>query len=177
MSIKEDLEEHFMLRVEDQNLREKLAKWLKEEIDVSGHLELSFTEPGRNGRLSVDGVSYPVTVLDLPTVVESYKTYDDINLVKTADVGQILLVQAPDSSPPDSTESKHGVTPPMRNARGRAFRPHINAHPNVVHEVEQAVVTILQGRAPEGIKFIDVEEEYVVDPVSGEGSWQPVPRR
>jgi hypothetical protein len=37
----------------------------------------------------VDGVSYPVTVQTLPTVVESYKTYDDVNLVKTADVGQV----------------------------------------------------------------------------------------
>lgn len=25
----------------------------------------------------------------LPTVVESYKTYDDINLVKSSDVGQV----------------------------------------------------------------------------------------
>ncbi len=41
------------------------------------------------GQLIVDGVSYPVTVQTLPTVVESYKTYDDVNLVKTADVGQV----------------------------------------------------------------------------------------
>lgn len=27
--------------------------------------------------------------MDLPTVVESYKTYDDTNLIKTADIGQV----------------------------------------------------------------------------------------
>jgi TATA-binding protein-associated factor Taf7 len=39
--------------------------------------------------LNVAGQPYPVKVLDLPTIVESYKTYDDINLVKTGDVGQV----------------------------------------------------------------------------------------
>jgi transcription initiation factor TFIID subunit 7 len=29
--------------------------------------------------------------LDLPAVVESYKTYDDSFLVKTADIGQVKL--------------------------------------------------------------------------------------
>lgn len=33
--------------------------------------------------------SYPVTVLNLPSVVESYKTLDDVNLVKTCDIGQV----------------------------------------------------------------------------------------
>jgi transcription initiation factor TFIID subunit 7 len=34
-------------------------------------------------------VAYPVTLLDLPAVVESYKTLDDTNLVKITDVGQV----------------------------------------------------------------------------------------
>lgn len=35
------------------------------------------------------GREWPVTVLNLPSVVESYKTLDDINLVKTTDIGQV----------------------------------------------------------------------------------------
>ncbi len=50
---------------------------------------------GRQGTLTVDGVVYPVQVLDLPTTVESYKTYDDTNLVKSGDVGQVRLQQDP----------------------------------------------------------------------------------
>jgi transcription initiation factor TFIID subunit 7 len=46
-------------------------------------------EDPRRGQFTVGGRSYPVTLLDLPTVVESYKTYDDINLVKTNDIGQV----------------------------------------------------------------------------------------
>lgn len=34
-------------------------------------------------------LQYPVTVLNLPSVVESYKTLDDVNLVKTTDIGQV----------------------------------------------------------------------------------------
>jgi transcription initiation factor TFIID subunit 7 len=39
--------------------------------------------------LQFEGVNYGVDLLDLPTVVESYKTLDDINLVKTGDIGQV----------------------------------------------------------------------------------------
>ena len=40
------------------------------------------------------GQAYPVTVLNLPSVVESYKTLDDVNLVKTCDIGQVRGGQA-----------------------------------------------------------------------------------
>lgn len=33
--------------------------------------------------------SFPVSLMDLPCVVESFKTYDDCALVKTADIGQV----------------------------------------------------------------------------------------
>lgn len=32
---------------------------------------------------------FPASLLDLPAVVESFKTYDDCALVKTADIGQV----------------------------------------------------------------------------------------
>lgn len=33
---------------------------------------------------------FPAPLLDLPAVVESFKTYDDSALVKTADIGQVI---------------------------------------------------------------------------------------
>jgi TATA-binding protein-associated factor Taf7 len=41
---------------------------------------------------TVDGVQHAVYLQDLPTVVESYKTLDDANLVKVADIGQVSCV-------------------------------------------------------------------------------------
>jgi hypothetical protein len=43
----------------------------------------------RRGVLTVDGVQHEVLLQDLPTVVESYKTLDDANLVKVTDIGQV----------------------------------------------------------------------------------------
>lgn len=48
-----------------------------------------YAEPGKPGRLTLEGVEHRIDVLQLPTVVESYKTYDDTNLVKTKDIGQV----------------------------------------------------------------------------------------
>lgn len=48
------------------------------------------TDPeARAGELTVDGQAYPVKRQDLPTVVECFKTYDHVNLVKCGDVGQV----------------------------------------------------------------------------------------
>ena len=43
----------------------------------------------------LEGQEHPVSLLDLPTVVESYKTLDDINLVKMTDIGQVRLPPCP----------------------------------------------------------------------------------
>ena len=49
------------------------------------------TEDGRNGTFMIGNESFPASLLDLPTVVESYKTYDDSVLIKTADIGQVKV--------------------------------------------------------------------------------------
>ena len=36
--------------------------------------------------------------------------------------------------------------------------------------------TAPQGGAPEGLKFVDTEEEWVVDAATGRGAWLPVRR-
>jgi hypothetical protein len=51
-------------------------------------LTLLPTENNLDGTILVEGTAYPVKLLNLPTVVEAYKTYDDVNLVKINDVGQ-----------------------------------------------------------------------------------------
>lgn len=46
-------------------------------------------EDGRNGTFSIGNESFPASLLDLPCIVESYKTYDESLLIKTSDVGQV----------------------------------------------------------------------------------------
>lgn len=47
----------------------------------------------REGRFVIGDESHPLLLRRLPCVVESFKTYDDINLVKTADVGEVAPAQ------------------------------------------------------------------------------------
>lgn len=49
------------------------------------------TEDGRSGTFSIGDKHFPASLLDLPCVVESYKTYDDSCLIKTADIGQVIF--------------------------------------------------------------------------------------
>jgi len=164
-------EEQFLLRFADPSLAARIKKALREEIKLEeGCLQLNFPDSGRKGQLQFEGVNYGVDLLDLPTVVESYKTLDDINLVKTGDIGQVLLVGSEVTS--GQIESKDGVTPPMQNARKRHFKQIPKVDPQVVSKVEADLFGILRGHAPMGYEFYDVEEEYVVDPETGAGSWQ-----
>ncbi|GFR46981.1 hypothetical protein Agub_g8633 [Astrephomene gubernaculifera] len=168
------LEELFVLRVLDEALADKLHRILREELTVHGHIELTFADNNQDGVLTVDGMPYPVKLLNLPTVVEAYKTYDDINLVKINDIGQLLLVGPPGSTLPEGPECADGVTPPMRNARQRHFKPLPKVDPSEVAAVERDLLALLSGFAPAGMSITDVEEEFVVDEETGEGSWRQV---
>uniref|UniRef100_A0A0E0N006 TAFII55 protein conserved region domain-containing protein n=1 Tax=Oryza rufipogon TaxID=4529 RepID=A0A0E0N006_ORYRU len=85
-------------------------------------LDLSFSEDGRSGTFMIGNESFPASLLDLPTVMESYKTYNDSVLIKTADIGQMIMVREEDDPAPEGIEYTHGLTPPMRDARRRRFR-------------------------------------------------------
>ena len=63
----------------------------------------------RKGELRVGSESFPARLLDLPTVTESWKTYDGANLVKSADIGQIVVI-GPAGPSEDATESADGIT-------------------------------------------------------------------
>ncbi|KAK9845230.1 hypothetical protein WJX81_000566 [Elliptochloris bilobata] len=173
-----DREEQFLFRVQDAALAERVRRVLREDPAARAEdasMEVLFEDAAkpREGRFVIGGESYPLSLLKLPCVVESFKTYDDINLVKTADVGEVLLVRGSGDSAPEGTEARDGVTPAMRDARRRLFRRPLAVSPGLVRRVEEDIHTISAGQAPEGYQFEDVEEEYVVD-ATGRSSWQPL---
>uniref|UniRef100_A0A0E0PL30 TAFII55 protein conserved region domain-containing protein n=2 Tax=Oryza TaxID=4527 RepID=A0A0E0PL30_ORYRU len=122
------MEEQFILRV-PPSVAERIERLMNESAAASSSsnpedasLDLSFSEDGRNGTFMIGNESFPASLLDLPTVVESYKTYDDSVLIKTADIGQMIMVREEEDPAPEGVEYKHGLTPPMRDARRRRFR-------------------------------------------------------
>lgn len=56
---------------------------------------------------------------------------------------QMLLVTEKGAAAPPSEEARHGVTPPMRDARARHFRPRPDVPPAVVTKTEQDLLAIL----------------------------------
>lgn len=84
-----EAEQHFILRVQDPELADKLRGWLRDGHTLDIRLLFDRPDSDRKGVLTVDGEQHEVWLQDLPTVVESYKTLDDANLVKVTDIGQV----------------------------------------------------------------------------------------
>eukprot|EP00186_Timspurckia_oligopyrenoides_P004465 CAMPEP_0182442596 /NCGR_PEP_ID=MMETSP1172-20130603/1504_1 /TAXON_ID=708627 /ORGANISM="Timspurckia oligopyrenoides, Strain CCMP3278" /LENGTH=282 /DNA_ID=CAMNT_0024637547 /DNA_START=100 /DNA_END=948 /DNA_ORIENTATION=+ len=70
----------------------------------------------RHATLQVDGVLYPATLMDLPSVVESHKTFDNSTHFKSADIHQVLVVRNPNDTPPDNERLVDGLTPASKGA-------------------------------------------------------------
>jgi len=56
---------------------------------------------------------------------------------------QILLVTGKGAAAPPGPEARHGVTPPMRDARARHFRPRPDVDPALVAKTEQDLLAVL----------------------------------
>ncbi|XP_073059606.1 transcription initiation factor TFIID subunit 7-like [Primulina eburnea] len=117
------MEEQFILRVPPA-VAERIDRLLNDPASSSEDksMDLSFSEDGRTGKFIIGNDHFPASLLDLLTVVESYKNYDDNMLIKTADIGQMIMVREDSDNIPESLEHRHGLKPPMRDARRRRFR-------------------------------------------------------
>ncbi|KAM1039358.1 hypothetical protein ACFX2C_028778 [Malus domestica] len=136
------MEEQFVLRV-PPSVAERLDRLLGENASTDDKsLDLSFGEDGRTGTFVIGNDHFPASLFDLPCVVESFKTYDDSVLIKTADIGQMIMVRDPNDPAPDTVEYRHGLTPPMRDARKRRFRREPDLNPELVRRVEEDLLNI-----------------------------------
>eukprot|EP00252_Welwitschia_mirabilis_P023093 TRINITY_DN6442_c0_g1_i1.p1 TRINITY_DN6442_c0_g1~~TRINITY_DN6442_c0_g1_i1.p1 ORF type:complete len:202 (+),score=63.67 TRINITY_DN6442_c0_g1_i1:84-689(+) len=162
------MEEQFILRV-PPSIAERLNRVLNENPlnseDTS--IDLSFFQDGRTGTFVVGNDHFPVSLLDLPCIVESYKSYDDSMLIKTADVGQMIMVREEGEPPPEGPEYRHGLTPPMRDARRRRFRREPDLNPEIVQRVEKDLLSIMAGGTALNVDVEVVEQEEDVDEKEG----------
>ncbi|KAM3213807.1 hypothetical protein ACQJBY_066309 [Aegilops geniculata] len=149
------MDEQFILRV-PPSVAEQIERLMNESAAGSSSnpedasLDLSFSDDGRSGTFLIGNQSFPASLLDLPTVVESYKTYDDSFLVKAADIGQMVMVREDVDPAPEEVEYKHGLTPPMRDARRRRYRREPDLNAELVHRVEKDLISIMHGVSVSG---------------------------
>ncbi|XP_057956448.1 transcription initiation factor TFIID subunit 7 isoform X1 [Malania oleifera] len=149
------MEEQFILRV-PPSVSERIDRLLSENASSSEDksLDLSFSEDGRSGTFVIGNDHFPAALLDLPCIVESYKTYDDNVLIKTADIGQMIMVREEGDAAPDDVEYRHGLTPPMRDARKRRFRREPDLNPELVRRVEKDLSNIMAGGTAENVDIL-----------------------
>ncbi|XP_030547640.1 transcription initiation factor TFIID subunit 7 [Rhodamnia argentea] len=154
------MEEQFILRV-PPSVAERIERLLNEDASSSDdkELDLSFSEDGRTGTFVIGNDRFTASLMDLPTVVESYKTFDDTNLIKTADIGQMIMVREPGDPAPEVVEYRHGLTPPMRDARKRRFRREPDLNPELVQRVEKDLLNIMAGGTAENADVDMAEQE------------------
>jgi transcription initiation factor TFIID subunit 7 len=95
-----------------------------------------FDKEGRRAMVTIQGRHYAASMVELPNIIESMKSWNKKDWVKTADVCQMLLVLGrvqneeeakkfprPGYVDENSHRYPHGLTPPMRWVRKRRFRP------------------------------------------------------
>ncbi|KAG0613015.1 hypothetical protein M758_6G069900 [Ceratodon purpureus] len=113
----------------------------------------------RSGMFTIGQDKFPASLVDMPCVLESYKTYDDNVLIKTADIGQMILVQEEGEAAPEGPEYKHGLTPAMRDARRRRFRREPDLNPDLVQQVENDLQSIMAGGTARDVDVEVVEQD------------------
>ncbi|KAH8300175.1 hypothetical protein KR044_011062 [Drosophila immigrans] len=126
-----ELEEQFIIRFPAD-----IAKNVRDGIevgDVSKTLSIYLDTEHRNAIISANGEILHGKLMELPTLIESYKTTDNVNLYKTANIHEILICSRLDNDSElegtaemehldEESTLPHGLTPPTRNIRKRYRR-------------------------------------------------------
>ncbi|KAF2806903.1 uncharacterized protein BDZ99DRAFT_465658 [Mytilinidion resinicola] len=114
-----------------------------------------FDKEARRSIVVVNGTRYAAAMVDLPCIVESMKSWNKRDWVKSADICQMLLVlgpcktdeeakafMLPQEVDPELHQYAHGLTPPMHWVRKRRFRKRENFRK--IEEVEAEVERLLE---------------------------------
>ncbi|KAI8073138.1 TAFII55 protein conserved region-domain-containing protein [Gongronella butleri] len=161
------LEEHLILRVPEGEMADKLHDYVKRR-EIPEDVKLHFKD-SRRGNFFMDGQRHDVTLVDLPTIIESQKTLDKKQFYKIADISQMLVVDGASMEPasqhvsgrhPDPYQYPHGLTAPLKWVRKRRFRKKLSKR--AIEEVEREVERLLEeDAAAENViyEIVDMHDE------------------
>ncbi|XP_017867117.1 PREDICTED: transcription initiation factor TFIID subunit 7 isoform X1 [Drosophila arizonae] len=154
-----ELENQFIIR-----FPKEVAEGIHEAIqtgNVKDRLFIKFDQDLRYGEVRFDDQMLYAKLVDLPTIMESYKTIDNKSFYKSADICQLLICK---EEPEDETEKEspnknkkkdpnkvdkkylwpHGITPPCKNVRKRRFRKTLKKKNVETPEIEKEVKHLLR---------------------------------
>lgn len=172
------IEEEFILRMTPGDDCDYLRRMIEErKIGIArkeggADVQMKFIHPeGRRAVVTVRGHHYAATLVDLPCIVETMKSWDKKGWYKSADICQMLYVfqkvsteaeagtaEIPKLVDPETFQFPHGLTPPMHFARKRRFRKRISR--TAIEAVEDAVEKLLEADAnAESTRYEMIEPE------------------
>ncbi|CEG45951.1 hypothetical protein, variant 1 [Plasmopara halstedii] len=128
----------------------------------SANVDMVAEADNKHFSLQVNGKNYPAKIVQLPTILETHKTYDDNFFYKSGEIGQIFVVTDREDERKileSQDEVPNGLTPPNTNVVKRKYdkTKKTTPFPKVdVSRVEEDLVKIIAGGAIE-----DVHEELV----------------
>jgi len=159
------LEEQMILRLPPQ-VAEQVRKMLRTK-QLTEEIEFEFEEDQRNAKFRVGRKKYDAYVVDLPCVVESHKTLDKTSYYKSADIGQMLVVQDPKDPqpPPPDFNSPNGVTTATRDIQRRKWRK--PPDPARLKEIENEVNRLLKPAENESIEILNADDFEDLDELNG----------
>jgi len=156
-----ELEQQFILRLPTAAAASLNAALESEAPNIKDRLGIEFKSDLKKANVKWDGYIYPARFQNLPCVVESYKTVDNKNLYKTADLSGVLNCRTQDDFSPAASDDEgatpeeiakkkeklekklynlnHGLTPPLKNVRKRRFRKVLKKKYETAPEIEKEV--------------------------------------
>ncbi|XP_049849815.1 uncharacterized protein LOC126320397 [Schistocerca gregaria] len=159
------IEEQFILRVPLD-----VAKSIRKKLRNKDATAISFVMKNeRYGIFYCGDKEYKLTLVDLPCYMESHKTIDKRIYYKSADVGQMLLVE--DSGPPSKNAPfimpstwclDSGITPPARHIRERKWWRLPKYSPVEIARVMEDVTCVCKKQdVQEHIELIQITQEDI----------------
>lgn len=173
-----DLEDQFILRLPELYAAKFAGEGKSDSLKDKFKIDLA--ADGRHATVKYANATLSGRVLDLPSIIESWKTLDKKSFWKTADISQMLWCrEAGDSNESSSEEDEikssdpfkkqqlqakkflcpHGITPPLKNVRKKRFRKTAKKKYIEAPEIEKEVKRLLRA----DISAVDVTFEVLQD--------------
>jgi transcription initiation factor TFIID subunit 7 len=182
------IESQFVLRMEPGPDCDLLRRSIEEKTlgkkPAEGGPGVRFRFLDREGRrviLTIQDRMYAASMVELPCVIESLKSWNKKDWVKSADICQMLLVLGrvnseeeakkfprPKTVEPNTHRYAHGLTPPMQHVRGRRFKQR-KSYLDIERIESEANNLLLEDEKAASTKYDLIESEN--DDSSGEDSY------
>ncbi|XP_034827266.1 transcription initiation factor TFIID subunit 7-like [Maniola hyperantus] len=155
-----ELETQFIMRMPTEPAK-ALKDLIKSGENFKNRLAIQLSNDMRHGEVRFDHWLLHAKIVDLPTIVESWKSIDRKSIYKTADICQMLICKEeldPHTEEESLSKTKrkdphkvdkkylwpHGITPPTKNVRKRRFRKTLRKKCPEAPEIEKEVKRLLR---------------------------------